>query len=540
MELIHHFLSESPLLRLFIVVGLGYLLGEIKLGGGFRLGVAAVLFVGLAFGAINPAYALPTEIGMLGLVLFVYCLGLEAAPNFIQSFKRNGLMPNLVVLVVLCTVSGLIYLLSRHLHLPSSLMSGVFCGAVTNTAALATVSELIQRSTTDKQLANLVVIGYGLAYPFAVVVTLGLFQCVILISKPQASGQSVVNPYNPPHPILIERKQSDGSDWTPDAIHKKFGLIVTRVELPGGMRTLAKDDLALPPGTVAVMVGKDAQIHKALPELGSFTENTLDTEMEGFQAHRYFVSNPKIVGVPLQSLRLDLKGIVITRVRRGDTDIPVTDNLTLQLGDRVRAVTYHEKEPEVRKFFGNSLQSLTETGYLSFGLGIAAGILLGLIPFPIPGLPEPVRLGIAGGPLIIALILGRLGRTGPLIWNIPLTANFALRQLGILFFLATVGSRAGKGFIDIFLSSGLPLIIGTVGIVIVGYFLLFTLLWAAGERNPARMLGIASAYQTQPAALAFAESRVDRSELNTAYASVYPLSLITKIILAQIIFIFLG
>lgn len=540
MEVLHHVFSESPLLRLFVIIGIGYLLGEVKLGGGFRLGVAAVLFVGLGFGMLSPNYTLPHEIGMLGLVLFVYCLGLEAAPNFIQSFKRNGLKPNIIVFVVLCIVAGLIWLFNRWQGLSSSLMSGIFCGAVTNTAALASVNELIIRTTSDKHLASMVVIGYGLAYPFAIIVTLSLFQLLIIIKKAKPTDTAVTNPYNPPHPILIEKTQADGSAWTPDTIQKRFNLIVTRIELPGGARSLARDDMALPIGTIAVMVGKDAQVHEALPHLGSFTENTLDTEMEGFQAHRYFVSNPQIVGVPLKSLRLDLKGIILTRVRRGDTDLPVTDQLTLQLGDRVRAVTYHEKEPEVRKFFGNSLQSLTETGYLSFGLGIACGVLLGLVPIPISGLPEPIRLGVAGGPLIIALILGRLGRTGPLIWNIPLSANFALRQLGILLFLATVGTKAGQGFIDILMTSGLPLILGTLCIVLIGHMLLFLILWLFGERNAARILGIASAYQTQPAALAFAESRVDRMQLTAAYASVYPLALILKIILAQLIFIFLS
>ncbi len=540
MELLHNAFSESPLLRLFVIIGIGYLLGEVKLGGGFRLGVAAVLFVGLGFGALSPNYTLPHELGMLGLVLFVYCLGLEAAPNFIQSFKRNGLKPNIAAFLALCLVATLIWLFTRWQGFPSSLMSGIFCGAVTNTAALASVNELIVRTATDKQLASMVVIGYGLAYPFAIFVTLSLFQIFIVLKKAKPTDTAITNPYNPPHAILIEKTQPDGSLWTPDVIQKQFNLIVTRIKLPGGVRTLAQDEMRLPIGTVVVIVGKDVHIHEALPHLGSFTEDTLDTEMEGFQAHRYFVSNPKIVGVPLQSLRLDLKGIIITRVRRGDTDLPVTDHLTLQLGDRVRAVTYNEKEPEVRKFFGNSLQSLTETGYLSFGLGIACGVLLGLVPIPIPGLPEPIHLGIAGGPLIVALILGRLGRTGPLIWNMPLSANFALRQFGILLFLATVGTKAGQGFLDILITSGFPLILGTVSIVLLGYFLLFFFLWILGERNVARVLGIASAYQTQPAALAFAETRVDRMELTAAYASVYPLALILKIILAQLIFILLA
>jgi putative transport protein len=540
MELLHSIFSVSPLLRLFVIIGIGYLVGEIKLGGGFRLGVAAVLFVGLGLGALSPDYALPHELGMLGLVLFVYCLGLEAAPNFIQTFKRNGLKPNIAVFVVLCVVAVLIWLFSYWQNFSSSLMSGVFCGAVTNTAALASVSELIMRTTTHKQFASMVVIGYGLAYPFAIFVTLSLFQILIVLKKEQPKEATIVNPYTPPHVILIQKKKPDGNFWTPQTIQREFNLIVTRIKLPGGVRTLAQDEMELPVGTVAVVVGKDAHVHKALPHLGSFAEDTLDTEMEGFQAHRYFVSNPKIVGVPIQSLRLDRKGIIITRVRRGDTDLPVTDDLMLQLGDRVRAVTYSEKEPEVRKFFGNSLQSLTETGYLSFGLGIAFGLLLGQVPIPIPGIPEPIHLGVAGGPLIVALILGRLGRTGPLIWNMPLSANFALRQLGILLFLATVGTKAGQGFIDILINSGLSLILGTVSIVTLGHILLFFCLRILGERSVPRILGVASAYQTQPAALAFAESRVDRMQLTEAYASVYPLALILKIILAQLIFIFLA
>jgi putative transport protein len=234
---------------------------------------------------------------------------------------------------------------------------------------------------------------------------------------------------------------------------------------------------------------------------------------------------------PVGELGLEKLGAVVTRLRRGDIDLPVTHDTRLQLGDRVQVISYKDRERAVREFFGNSLTVFTETGYFSFAVGIILGLVLGQIPIPIPGLSQPVRLGVAGGPLVVALILGSRGRTGPFIWSIPAEVNLTLRHLGILFFLAAVGVKAGHGLLTHLQTDGWTILAVSVAVIATAHLALLAVLRFFGQRELATLLGVVSALQTQPAVLTKAPSR----PLNTAYAATYPLAMILKIILAQVL-----
>ncbi|MCI0628987.1 MAG: transporter, partial [Acidobacteria bacterium] len=326
--------------------------------------------------------------------------------------------------------------------------------------------------------------------------------------------------------------------WRASDVMGQTGLVLTRFRLPSGKSRLIEDDTPLPPGTLVVVVGNEAQREAGVKLLGRVSSEPLEANLGGFEVHRYFVSNPNLAGKTLGEFgaELDKLGAVVSRIRRGDVDLVADDDTVLQFGDRVKVVSYRQTEAAVRKFFGNSLQGLSETGYFSFAVGIILGLMLGRIPWPVPGLEEPVRLGVAGGPLVMALILGSRGRTGPFIWQMPFSTNLTLRHLGILLFLAAAGVKAGGGLVAVLKHDGLFLIGFGVALTVSCHLLLWWLLSRQNQQLP-QVFGISSAVQTQPAALTFAAARVPHGPLNLAYATVYPLAMILKVVLAQLLLI---
>ena len=531
----HDWLLNSPIIRLFVIIALGYLVGEIKFPGGFRLGVAGVLFVGLTCGAWNRSMELPVEIQTLGLVLFVYCIGLQAAPGFFKSFKREGLRLNLAVTLALGLTFIGAYVLMRTTGRSAPLVAGVFTGALTSTPALGAVTETLSRSGSTTTAADLAVVGYGVAYPIAILVVLLIVQVLATRSGKNVPPIEVISPLATPVTIAVETLDESGQPWRAGVVTQKTGALLTRYRTPDGQSGLATDASTLPPGSLVLAVGNVAQIEKGTALLGRISPVNLQDELRGFEVHRYFVSNPAIVERPLGELGLSKLGAVVSRLRRGDVDLAVSDQTLFHLGDRVRVISYRDRELEVRKFFGNSVTVLTETGYFSFALGIILGLILGQIPLPIPGLSEPVRLGVAGGPLVVALVLGSLGRSGPFIWSIPNEVNLTLRHLGILFFLAAVGVKAGRGLLPVLQTDGLPLVALSVAILVIAHAPFLLALRLTNQRNLPTILGAVAGFQTQPAVLTFAATKVPSGPLNTAYATVYPLAVILKIILAQLL-----
>jgi putative transport protein len=531
----HDWLLNSPIIRLFVIIALGYLVGEIRFPGGFRLGVAGVLFVGLACGAWTPSMELPVEIQSLGLVLFVYCIGLQAAPGFFKSFKHEGLRLNLAVLLALVFTFVGGYGLIRVTGRSAPLLAGIFSGALTSTPALGAVTETLTRSGANAMDANLAVVGYGVAYPIAILFVLLIVQVLAARTGANIAPTQVTSPLAPPVTIAVETSDESGQPWRAGLVTQKTGVLLTRYRMHDGQSGLATDSSTLPPGSLVLAVGNGEQISAAVALLGRTGPGNLQDELRGFEVHRYFVSNRQIVERPLGELALAKLGAVVSRLRRGDVDLPANDQTLLHLGDRVRVISYRDREPDVRKFFGNSVTVLTETGYFSFALGIILGLILGQIPLPIPGLSEPLRLGIAGGPLIAALVLGSLGRSGPFIWSIPNEVNLTLRHLGILFFLAAVGVKAGRGLLAVLQTDGLPLVALSVAILLLAHAPFLLALRLTNQRNLPTILGAVAGFQTQPAILTFAATKVPSGPLNTAYATVYPLAVILKIILAQLL-----
>ncbi len=535
-------LANNPLLLLFVVSAIGYLIGRIRIGG-VSLGVAAVLFVGLAFGALDQRLRLPDIVYLLGLVIFVYTIGLSSGPGFVNSLRRRGLRNNLFIGGVIALAAIITIALRYLFNINAAQTAGLFAGSLTNTPALAAVIEQLTQSGADEaQLADPVV-GYSVAYPvgvlgmiLAIYLTRRLWQIDLAREAQQlrelgtTAGEHLIN-----RTIRVTNPAVYGHSIAELVKSHGWDVVISRRQHDGRME-IATGAVRLAHGDLINIVGPPEEVDRVTAALGEAASDSITLDRHTLDFRRIFVSNPAVVGIPLRKLNLPVTmGAVITRIRRGDAEVLPHGDTRLELGDRVRIVTQRENMDRVSSFFGDSYRSLAEVDVVSLGLGMALGMLLGLIPFPLPG-GGTFSLGLAGGPLIVALILGWRGRTGPIVWSLPYSANLTLRQVGMTLFLAGVGTRAGYSFVTT-LTQGDGLILFISGALITLSAALLTL--AIGYKLlkiPFSLLtGMLAGLQTQPAVLAFANEQTGNEAPNVGYAMVYPTATIVKIIVAQIL-----
>lgn len=544
MDAVIQVLKDNPLLLLFVVAGIGYPLGQLKIGG-TRLGVAAVLFVGLAVGALDPDLKLSEVVYSLGLVLFVYCIGLSSGSIFFASLRRQGVRNNLLVLGGL----GIAFLIAVLSHLilgiKATLAAGMFAGGLTNTPALAGVLEHIKAAAPAGALDQMIsepVIAYSLSYPMGV---LGMILVIYILQRvwkidyaAEAQGAREYGPLNEPlvsQTLLV----SHPLDLTVAQLihHHNLNLIFGRVKRDGNVN-LVEGSTRLQMGDLISMVGTRDELEAAREILGEAADERLEQDLTKYDKRRLFVSNPQVVGRKMRDLHLIRDyGAIVTRLRRGDLEMLPHGDTALGLGDQVRVVAPHDQVEAVIKLFGDSYRSVSEIDVLTFSFGLALGLLLGMLPIPLPG-GVTLKLGMAGGPLMVALVLGALGRTGPIIWQLPYSANLTLRQIGLIIFLAGIGTRSGYAFISTFSQGDGPLVflMGAVLTCVVT----FLTLWVGYKllRIPmGLLLGILAGLQTQPAVLGFAQEQANNELPNIGYATVYPVAMIAKILMAQVILI---
>ncbi|MCI0494844.1 putative transporter [candidate division KSB1 bacterium] len=539
-----NFLIQNQLVLLFTVIGLGYLLGSIKIGG-FSFGVAAVLFVGIAFGAFDNRLDLPEYIYTIGLVLFVYAIGLQAGPGFFASFQKRGLRINAAVVLILTFGAMLSMVLWKILGVPVPSMVGLFCGALTNTPALAATVETIKNMAKDLPPAtvqlymNSPVVTYGLAYPFGVLGVIlwfyvfSKFMKIDLLKDAKTSESDIIfsRTFRVTNPGVIGKTVNEALSF-----YERPGFVLSRIK-KGDQISIVAPDCILYANDLIVAVGNAAAQERARVLFGALSKKQLDLgEDPGqYSYRRIFVSSNEVVGKRIRELALQKKyNATITRLRRGDVDFVPSNDTILELGDRIRVVTLRQNLEQVTQFFGDSIRSVSEADFLSLSLGIVLGVFVGTIPFPLPN-GMNFKLGFAGGPLIVALILGRIERTGPITWSLPYSANLLLRQIGLLFFLAAIGTKAGHGFAVTFQTGGWGFIVA--GAIITTVVTLLTLFvgYKFFKLPMSAVMGIMSGLQTQPACLAYANQQAQNELPNIWYATVYPAAMVAKIILVQLI-----
>ena len=539
------------ILLLSIVIALGIQLGKIKIFG-ISLGITLVLFVGIVMGHFG--FTMNPEIlhffKEFGLILFVYSVGMQVGPGFFSSFKQGGVTLNMLAcgIVFLGVVTALVIHYVTGVPIPT--MVGILSGAVTNTPGLGAA----QQAYTDMfGVADpTIALGYAVAYPLGVI---GIILALIVIryafrvnfekeTEQLNSEDSSHNNEAKPISLIVKNPAIFGKTVAEISSLIERDFVVSRVwrndnkqiEMASAQTVLNEDDKIF-----VIMTEQDAETIKAFIGIEFDMERKQWIRMESqFINRRILVTKPELNGKRLGQLKLrKLYGINITRINRSGIDLVATPNLTLQVGDRVNVVGTESAVTNVEKVLGNSLKRLNEPNLIAIFVGIALGIFLGSIPLTFPGIPQPVKLGLAGGPLIVAILVSRFGYHYKLITYTTQSANFMLREIGITLFLACVGIGAGDGFVDTIVNNG--------GFAWIGYgfiitFLPLIIIGSIGRYfckvNYFTLMGLIAGSTTDPPALAYSNATAGNDAPAVGYATVYPLTMFLRVLTAQLMILF--
>lgn len=529
--------AEQPILLVTVLLAVGGIVGAIRVGG-FSLGPAGVLFTALAFSAYDDRLILPKVLGYFGLAVFAYVVGIGAGPSFFTALRGGGRAVG-VIAGALLAGAGLTVLVAKLLGLHGPYLSGVFAGALTNTPALAAASE--------RWGGEQPTVGYSVAYLFGV---LGMLIATLVVLRMPAP-KHVITPIIPDElPTAIETMNvrittADLPDL--ETLSERFGhkIVFARImrgDIPGhpGIVDIATDVDQPVPGDILSVIGDKDEVHRFATQFGHPSTVALNMDRSTLDYRRIAVSNPDIVGRPIESLRLLRKfGAIPTRVRRGDVEVLATDDLVLQIGDRVRVVAPPTQMPLVAKYFGDSEKGATHFSLTAMALGLWLGVTVGMLQFPMFG-GGTFELGLAAGPMLMGLVLGRLGRTGRLLWTLPHSAATTLQNLGMMLFLAYAGSTAGAALVDA-LRTPVGVKLFVVGLVVTAVTALIMIVAGrevGGVYGP-RQAGMLAGLQTQPAVLAYANERTDDDpRVNLGYALAYPVAMIVKVFVGPFLGVF--
>ena len=540
------------ILLLSFVIALGIQLGKIKIFG-VSLGITFVLFVGIIMGhfgiTINPHVIHFFQ--EFGLILFVYSVGMQVGPGFFSSFRQGGITLNMLA----CGVIFLGVLTTIVIHymtnIPMPTMVGILSGAVTNTPGLGAAQQAF--SDMHGVSDNSIPMGYAVAYPLGVI---GIILSTIIIryvfrvsfqkenEMLEKEDNSHANGAIPislvvKNPAIFNKKVREISSLLE---HRDF--VISRIwrdndkkiEMVSADTVLQENDKVF-----VITTEQDAETLKIFIGEAIDMERKQWIRMESqFINRRILITKPELNGKHLSDLKLrKLYGINITRINRAGVDLVAKPNLTLQVGDRVNVVGTEASIANVEKVLGNSLKRLNEPNLIAIFVGIALGIFLGSIPMTFPGIPQPIKLGLAGGPLIVAILISRFGYHYKLITYTTQSANFMLREVGIAMFLACVGLRAGDGFVDTIINDGgfawigYGVIITMLPLLIIGFIARYFF-----KINYFTLMGLIAGSTTDPPALAYSNQTAGNDAPSVGYATVYPLTMFLRVLTAQLLILF--
>lgn len=535
------------ILVIAIVISGGLFLGRIKIFG-VSLGITWILFVGIFLGH----FGLHIDAEVLhflkefGLILFIYSIGMQVGPSFFSSFKQGGITLNMLASGVVLLGVLTTYIIHLITGLPIATMVGILSGAVTNTPGLGAAQQTFTDVTgaTDPTIAT----AYAVAYPLGVVgiiISIVLFRYAFKINFAKenssydnnaASKMTEAHMYSlqVKNPSIFGKSISDIKHLIDKEfvvsrlLHSKSGELV----VPKTETLLEEDDKILVVSNLKNIEVIEALIGHRI-EMDRSEWDKLDSLLV---SRRISITKPEINGRTLGSLKLrNLFGINITRVNRAGVDLIADTRLQLQIGDRVTVVGSEESVANVEKFLGNSLKRLREPNLISIFIGIGLGVLAGSIPFMIPGVPQPVKLGLAGGPLVVAILISKFGPKYKLVTYTTMSANLMLREVGIALFLACVGIGAGGNFVETVVNGGYKwigygAIITVVPLLIIGFI---------GRKicklNYFTLIGLISGSMTDPPALSYANMTAGNDLPAVSYATVYPLTMFLRVITAQLL-----
>lgn len=543
--------TAHALLVLCLVGAAGLALGSVQVRG-LSLGVAGTLFVGLLLGHLGVEIS-PEVRGFVqefGLILFVYTIGMQVGPGLVDSLRRQGASLNLEAAAVVGLGTLLAAGLGALLGLGPGASAGIFAGATTNTPALGAAQEALRATGTQDPAALAVpAMAYAVTYPFGI---LGIILAMILLRRwhgvdletervrfeqEQRAGQESLTRLT----VELTNPNLDGLTVRQLPGIEKLGVVISRLRKRNQSTVqIARADTVLHVGDVMVVVGTPRAVNQFRMIVGRVSQEDL-TRAEGPITYaRVVVTRPDCVGKTLRQLALNHRhNVTVTRLTRADMELPVTADLRLQFGDMLQLVGTREDLDRAARLLGNAVQELNHTRLVPMFVGIALGILAGTCAVHLGNMPAPIRLGLAGGPLLVAILLSRVGKLGPLLWYMPVNANLLLRELGIVLFLACVGLRAGAHFADAFEGGRGWLWLGA-GFVVTAVPILAVGLWLRryAMTNYLTLCGLLAGSMTDPPALAFAQGLCRSEAPAVAYSTVYPLTMILRIVMAQLIVMF--
>jgi len=524
MDLIATLLVQQPFMALFLTIAIGYLVGEINIKG-FSLGVGAVLFVALFMGWYVPKAAPAPMVGTLGLALFLYGVGVQYGKQFfIGLTSRNGQRANLMALIGVLLAGAVSLLFVKFMDVKLGYAMGLFAGSGTSTPTLQAAIATLGNDDAA--------VGYSVSYPFGVAGPILLLYIAFMALKPEieapASGALDMLEIALRNPDLTGKTLVDVMASLPAGVQ----IVALRRE---GRNEAASPNFVVAENDIVLVVGPSKEaLAQASRSLGEAAPGRLVKDRKDLDYLRVFASRPAVVGRAVGDLDLPGKrAAIVVQVRRGDTDILPRPDLVLEFGDRVGVLAHREDFAAIRNYFGDSIKGTAEFSYISIGLGMALGFLVGAIQIPLPGVGK-IAVGLSGV-LIVALIVGNLRRTGSMNWTIPLSANLVLRNLGLTLFLAQVGMSSGPKFASTVAETGLSMLFMGVVILLALVIPILVLGLFVYKMPYDEVAGIVSGACGNPAILAYSNrlSATDRPDLG--YAMIFPGMTIVKILFVDII-----
>ncbi|ENR0223062.1 putative transporter [Escherichia coli] len=536
------------ILALVAVVGL--FIGNVKFRG-IGLGIGGVLFGGIIVGHFVSQAGMTLSSDMLhviqefGLILFVYTIGIQVGPGFFASLRVSGLRLNLFA-VLIVIIGGLVTaILHKLFDIPLPVVLGIFSGAVTNTPALGAGQQILRDLGTPMEMVDQMGMSYAMAYPFGIcgiLFTMWMLRVIFRVNveteaqqheSSRTNGGALIRTIN----IRVENPNLHDLAIKDVPILNGDKIICSRLKREETLKVPSPDTI-IQLGDLLHLVGQPADLHNAQLVIGQEVDTSLSTKGTDLRVERVVVTNENVLGKRIRDLHFKERyDVVISRLNRAGVELVASGDISLQFGDILNLVGRPSAIDAVANVLGNAQQKLQQVQMLPVFIGIGLGVLLGSIPVFVPGFPAALKLGLAGGPLIMVLILGRIGSIGKLYWFMPPSANLALRELGIVLFLSVVGLKSGGDFVNTLVNGeglswiGYGALITAVPLITVGI-----LARMLAKMNYLTMCGMLAGSMTDPPALAFANNLHPTSGAAAlSYATVYPLVMFLRIITPQLL-----
>ncbi|EFH6478562.1 putative transporter [Escherichia coli] len=536
------------ILALVAVVGL--FIGNVKFRG-IGLGIGGVLFGGIIVGHFVSQAGMTLSSDMLhviqefGLILFVYTIGIQVGPGFFASLRVSGLRLNLFA-VLIVIIGGLVTaILHKLFDIPLPVVLGIFSGAVTNTPALGAGQQILRDLGTPMEMVDQMGMSYAMAYPFGIcgiLFTMWMLRVIFRVNveteaqqheSSRTNGGALIKTIN----IRVENPNLHDLAIKDVPVLNGDKIICSRLKREETLKVPSPDTI-IQLGDLLHLVGQPADLHNAQLVIGQEVDTSLSTKGTDLRVERVVVTNENVLGKRIRDLHFKERyDVVISRLNRAGVELVASGDISLQFGDILNLVGRPSAIDAVANVLGNAQQKLQQVQMLPVFIGIGLGVLLGSIPVFVPGFPAALKLGLAGGPLIMALILGRIGSIGKLYWFMPPSANLALRELGIVLFLSVVGLKSGGDFVNTLVNGeglswiGYGALITAVPLITVGI-----LARMLAKMNYLTMCGMLAGSMTDPPALAFANNLHPTSGAAAlSYATVYPLVMFLRIITPQLL-----